>query len=251
MRTRLAIAAIVAVMFSAPLAPAITSGVPTQAIDHRYDAVAGVTLTEWAGINNVFGNATLIAPDRVIMPRHLINSSYMNRSSKDGTPGAYTIRFRRNPDGTLGNATDPTTFYQVKVKTWIFPNGRKDTDDVVVGILERPVTHIAPMAMDLKTIPKKNAILKVASWGPQAAPEGRVVPKGTLMNGAMKVASADKNKIKMAAPSAAASAGVVTNDSGTPLIIETSGVLKLVGYVTTPTTGVAISQLQGSRLLAR
>ncbi len=231
---------------------AITSGTAVASEDRGFDAVAGVTLTQWRGINNVFGNATLIAPDRVIMPRHLINRSYTNRRSVDGAPSEYTIRFRRALDGTVGNVSNVESFYHVRVREWIFPAGRKESDDLVIGILETPVTHIAPATMDLRTKPSKNAVVSIASWGPVATQTTTPVAKGTLLTGMMRLASADSNKIKLTVSGRTAlPVRVVNNDSGAPLLIMDAAGPRIIGFVTTANSGVAFRQLDGTRLFPR
>jgi hypothetical protein len=230
----------------------VTSGTVVANDDRRFDAVAGVTLTQWRGINNVFGNATLIAPDRVIMPRHLINRNYTNRRSVDGAPTEYTIRFRRALDGTVGNISNPASFHHVRVREWIFPAGRKESDDVVIGILESPVTHITPATVDLRTKPSKNAVVSIASWGPVANQTTTPVAKGTLLSGMMRLASADSNKIKLTVTGRTAlPLRVVNNDSGAPLLIMDAAGPRIIGFVTTPNSGVAFRQLDGSRLFPR
>lgn len=234
------------------LSAAITSGTPVASNDRSFDAVAGVTLTQWRGINNVFGNATLIAPDRVILPRHLINRNFTNRRSIDGVASEYTIRFRRNIDGSVGNISNPASFHHVRVKEWIFPAGRKDSDDVVIGVLETPVLHIVPAVADLRTKPSKNAVVTIASWGPVANQTNVPVAKGTLLSGLMRLASADANKVKLTVTGRTALAPkVVNNDSGAPLLIMDTGTPRIIGFVTTTNSGVALRQLANTRLFPR
>lgn len=251
MRISLTILCSAVLGLAASCAQAISGGVGIAPNDTRFDSVAGVTLTEWVGINNVFGNATLVAANRVVLPRHLINRNFPNRRSVDGTAGAFTIRFRRTPDGLVGTADNPASFHHVRVKEWIFPTGRKDTDDVVIGILETPVTHIAPAVVDMKAKVNKRSVLSVVSWGPVAVQLSTPVSKGTPLAGSVAVTSFDKNKFRIGPPSPAAPAGVVPNDSGTPILQVNGGVVKIVGFVTTTTGGVSLQQLEGTRLFPR
>ena len=245
-----AVAAVVAVCSLSLPAKGITSGVAVAAADSRFDAVGGFTLREWQGINNVFGNATLIAPDRVILARHLINSTFKNRKSTDGAAAQYVVRFRRRPDGGVGDLNDPSTFYHVRVKEWLLPTGRTDADDVVIGILDTSVVHIAPVTIDFKAKLSKNAPVTLASWGPEAPPTG-VVPKGRLVVGATRVSSWSKTKFSLAAATTAAPSRPVLNDSGSPVLLVGGASVRLVGFITTTGGGVSVAQLDGSRLMPR
>lgn len=232
-------------------AHAVSSGTVVAPNDSRFDAVGGFTLREWSGINNVFGNATLIAPDRVILPRHLINSTYKNRRSVDGAASQYVVRFRRSPDGTIGNINTPSTFFHVGIQSWILPTGRNDADDVVIGILETPVFHIQPIQLDLRAKLSRNQPVTVASWGPEAPPAGVVVPKGRLLVGSMRLSSASKSKLSFSAPSRLFPARVVKNDSGAPVLLVSGSSVRMVGFATTTSSGVALAQQDGSRLFPR
>jgi len=230
---------------------AISSGNAVAPTDSRFDAVGGFTLRSWAGINNVFGNATLVAPDRIILPRHLINSSYKNRRSVDGAPSQYVVRFRRSPDGTIGNINAPTTFYHVGIQSWILPAGRNDADDVVIGILETPIYHIQPMQLDFRAKISRNQSVTLASWGPEAPPERAVVPKGRLLVGSMRLSSASKSKLSLSSPSKLFPARVVKNDSGAPVLLVSGSSVRMIGFATTANSGIALAQQDGTRLFPR
>ncbi|MBS0196580.1 MAG: hypothetical protein JSR77_07465 [Planctomycetes bacterium] len=229
----------------------ITAGRAPVATDARFDAVAGFTRFEWRDINNVFGNATLISSDRVVLARHLINENYKTRTSVDPPASDYMVRFRRKPDGSLGDVNDPTTFYQVRVKEWILPQTRGDVDDIAIGVLETPVTHIRPMPIDLKPRLGKNVRAIIASWGPESAPQGAVVPKGRLLIGDVMLRTPNSAWIALSPKTTKTPSEVVLNDSGAPLLVPASSGYKMIGMATTTAGGVSLSTQQGTRLFPR
>lgn len=227
----------------------ITSGREVAATDRRFDAVAGFTRTEWRDINNVFGNATLVTPDRVVLPRHLINDQFKVSTSTDGAAADFAVRFRRRPDGGVGDVNNPASFHHVRVKEWIFPNGRKDVDDVVIGVLETPVTHITPIAMDFKPkSPTKSTIL-LASWGPEGPPADNA-PKGRLLIGNVKLRGAG-GWLTLAARSKNAPTEVVLHDSGAPVFAISNNAMRMIGFVSTTAGGPSLKEMAGTRLFPR
>ena len=230
-------------------AAAMTSGRPPAQTDRRFDAVAGFTRTEWAGINNIFGNAVLISPDRIVIPRHLINEQFRNRASVDGAPAEYTVRFRRRPDGGLGDLADLSTFHHVRIREWVFPAGRAEKDDIAIGILETPVLHISPMVIDFNPrVNAKTPILR-ASWGPESSSTG-IVPKGRLLIGEVRLRSAG-SVMKLAPKSAQMPTEVVRHDSGSPILAMSGSSVRMIGLVSTTVGGPAFKSHANTRLFPK
>jgi len=221
----------------APASATIGSTV-VVAEDARLDAVAGFTLVQWQEVNNCFGNAVLVAPDRVILPRHLINSTFTARNSIDGLATDYVVRFRRRPDGGVGTASDPATFHHVRVARWVFHKDRKATDDVVIGILETPVTHITPMVVNFDAkLNRGRLAATVSSWGPDEAGI-----KGTLRSGGIVLS-------KLTSTLAQWREGVqaILHDSGAAITVtQRDGSQRLVGFVTTSGGGVSVKKWKNS-----
>ncbi|HVZ95006.1 MAG TPA: hypothetical protein VG797_10905, partial [Phycisphaerales bacterium] len=130
-------------------ASGVVNGQVPAVDDTRFDAVAAFSLTDWLnGVtfeHNHFGNGTLIAPDTMVMAKHLLpsNAEYGTQPPS----GYYSFRFRRNPDGSLGTiAQGWQSFYHVPVVKFIYPDQRR-YPDVVFAKLASPVTHITPMGV--------------------------------------------------------------------------------------------------------
>jgi hypothetical protein len=113
--------------------------------DTRFDAVGAFGFTIWLnGVSqqdNWWGGATLIAPDLVVTARHNLSSN-----PAQWTDGTYAVRFRRQLDGTLQHKAAGNVFpFLAPVREWVVP----PTGDIALGILQTPVTHIRPIAVDL------------------------------------------------------------------------------------------------------
>jgi hypothetical protein len=251
---------IAALAFAAPPARAITHGLAPAASDRRFDAIAGVTLAQWENSTNTFGSGVLIAPDRVILPRHLINTQAFNPASPDGSPADFSIRFRRRPDGTLGNEQDPTTLHHVRVARWIVLARRGFSDDVAIAVLATPVTHIPPMAMELRPqLRRTGELVAIGGWGPDENQQ-----RGTLRLGTFRLSQLTRSSVQFQSVEAnfsgpyfgdasrgtpAAPAQVIMNDSGSAVMqVASNGTVRLVGLVTTTTAGPGVAQLHHTPL---
>lgn len=130
--------------------PNIVNGNEPLTSDWRFDAVGAYGRT--ANLNgsngdssehNTFGNGTLITPYTVVMARHLLSNSY---SQTNPPPSElFTMRFRRNPDGSLGEkALGWESFHQVAISHFTFPDA---LNDVMIAHLSEPVMHIDPICV--------------------------------------------------------------------------------------------------------
>ncbi|MFZ4572954.1 MAG: hypothetical protein ACOYN0_01070 [Phycisphaerales bacterium] len=231
---------VLALMLLPARAEAIIGGSVVPQEESRYDAVAAFTLEQWRDLNVPTGNAVLIAPDRVVMPRHLINSTFTQAGSADGTPGAYVVRFRVNPDGSRGSINSPASFYHVRIARWITPTGRSAADDIVIGVLETPVTHITPMPIEWRpTMTRGKLSANLLSWGPD---EQNI--KGQLRVGGVSV-----NNMGAGQLSWQLGAYGVLNDSGAAAVaVDRQGRARLLGFLTTPRAGTAFRKWRTTNL---
>lgn len=147
----------------------LVDGVEVAESDTRFDAVAAFTRTEWAGGDNYFGNGTLIAPDKMIMARHLLDAN-AHEPGHHPTPGQYTFRFRRHENGTVGSLdAGSASYHQVTVHHFEFlGNGEylfNVNPDIVIAHLSEPVTHIEPIAVAPAGYLSSGMIVHFAGWG--------------------------------------------------------------------------------------
>jgi hypothetical protein len=229
-----------ALMFAAKACFGIIGATPVALSDSRFDAVGAFTLDEWRNLNVPIGNAVLIAPDRVVLPRHVINGSYRTRTSVDGTAGAYVVRFTSNPNGTRGSMSNPGSFFHVKVVRWILPTARTASDDIVIGVLEQPVTHITPMAINWRpSMPRGGLAANLLSWGPDEAGI-----KGALRIGGIRISTLSTSMFSFRL-----GAYGVRNDSGAAAVTyNAQGQPMLLGFLTATRSGMAMRRWQTSAL---
>jgi hypothetical protein len=157
-------------------------------------------------------------------------------------PGSYVVRFRVHPDGTRGEPINPASYYHVRVSRWIVPKKRTAGDDMIVGVLEVPVTHIEPMAIDYRPrLPRGGLSASLLSWGPRENGE-----KGQLAFGGIVVDVLGSGTLSWTLGSQG-----LLNDSGAA-IVRTDGTGRnyLIGYVTTARSGVAFRKWRSGAPLA-
>ncbi len=161
-------------------ASAIVGGFTPADSDTRFDAVCGYirhsawhdgvighSTTEW---NTIGCSGVLVAPNLVLLANHCdqVDCQF------------WSVRFRRNPDGTVGHVNDSLphhgaeTFFHVDVDCYIpagsilHPDsGQPFVLDMVLAVLHEPVTHIAPMPIRFaapQDLPA-NTPLFVVGWG--------------------------------------------------------------------------------------
>jgi len=179
---------LVALLLAAP-AQAIVNGEAPAEDDTRFDAVAAFSLTAWlienpgdTHVHNWFGNGVLIAPDVVLIARHLLP----NNGKGGQRPGTNAVRFRRHTDGSLGSvANGVESFHQVRIREWVIA----EQFDLALGILEEPVTHIQPVKLLLDSQPVHNRRAMLAGWGSESRWQGNGGPRPGLRIGENTVSS--------------------------------------------------------------
>ncbi|MHC4977314.1 MAG: hypothetical protein ACYTF7_12055, partial [Planctomycetota bacterium] len=113
--------------------------------------------------HNWFGAATLFTPDMVIMARHLIGDAHQDPSTPP-SDGQFAVRFRRHLDGTLGDTQSGWwSYHNVRISSFVYPDD--PSIDMVIGILEEPVTHIDPIPVSPWTRPEPGDPIFIAGWG--------------------------------------------------------------------------------------
>lgn len=234
-------------------AHAIVGGYEPARNDRRFDAIAAFSLTIWidgdegdcendpSECNKAFGNATLIAPDQVLFAKHLL---------PNGTPPAepiHSVRFRRNPDGSLGTLEQGwRSFHHVKIVEYVVFDLPFSPYDAVIGILEEPVLHIAPIAIDTSIEVQNGDDIILAGWGKEGPlfDEG---PKGRLLLAKSKSTGIDHCRIEWLHAwdeNNPCACGPNMFDSGGAVLVELSdNTLRLVGVITTITSGVDVRGL--------
>lgn len=229
---------------------AIVGGHEPARNDTRFDAIAAFSKTIWidgsdnnncGDCNATFGNATLIAPDMVLFARHLLP----NWQPPDS--GFHTVRFRRNPDGSLGSLEQGwESFHQVKIVEYILFDLPVAPYDAVIGILEEPVLHIAPIAIDTNLAVGAGDAIILAGWGKEGPlfDEG---PRGRLLLADTESIGIEHCRIQWLPPSHPdnpCACGPNMFDSGGAVLVElTDSSLRLVGVIVTVASGVDVRGL--------
>lgn len=136
---------------------------PAPSYDTRHDAVAAVGPTSWLteelqgepddgdNFEHFYtANAVLISPTQL-----LLQTNFPTRIHPDGQiyyinnlppPGAYTARFRRNTDGSLGSFSNGwQSFHQVAIESYTLTVQEGFSARFVIATLAEPVAHITPM----------------------------------------------------------------------------------------------------------
>jgi len=181
---RIVIALVVACV--GPMAPAhaLVNGEAPAEDDTRFDAVGAFSHSRWLGLvpddpnardHNWYGNATLIAPDVVILAKHLI------KGNAEPPAGEYAVRFRRHIDGTIGTKKDGAdSFHNVKIVQFVLASKA----DLALGILEKPVEHIEPMTVGFADFVLAKDKVILGAWGSESRFRGVGGPRNQLMLGA-------------------------------------------------------------------
>lgn len=145
--------------------PQVANGTEPAVDDWRYDAVAAFSRTNWFnGVvheHNNFCSGTLISPDTVLLADHCLSSSY----SETNPPPAelYSLRFRRNPDGSLGTVAQGwQSFHHVTVDHFTFPD---TNNDIIIAHLSEPVMHIDPICIGDASTLEADDDITFAGWG--------------------------------------------------------------------------------------
>jgi hypothetical protein len=248
-----AAAAIVTVVASlvavTPRAQAIQGGTEVASTERALEAVGQFSRTQWLDLPGALGNAILIAPDRVLLPRHLINNQFTFSQSPDAPAEQFIVRFRRLPDGTLANPEDPSSYFTVGVRGFIFLKDRDPGADAVVAILSTTVRHIQPIEVDPERRILPNTRVQVVSWGQQQAgiqtPADSRAQPARLRRGEIIIGDWDRRQLELDTSTTARNlATVVDSDSGAGLFFSSGGRLRLIGIVTRQSGGVSIALLR-------
>lgn len=169
---------------------ALVNGQEPEADDTRFDAVAAFSRTNWLIDNpgdqvahNWFGAGVLIAPDVVLIAKHLLPDA--GRTTP--RPGQFSVRFRRHADGSVGSVNaGPNSFHQVSVGAWVI----SDRMDLALGILSQPVEHIEPARVLLESDPIEAQTVMLAGWGSESRWQGAPGPRRGLRVGENTATSA-------------------------------------------------------------
>lgn len=180
------IACLLSLIVHAPSAYAMVNGEAPDADEHRYDAVAAFARTRLLEeddkdqhSNRWIGNGVLIAPDVVLVARHLLSKPIASGKNRGG--GVYTVRFRRHKDGSLGSREGgPDSYHQVAIEQWVVaPHA-----DLAMGMLRKPVEYIDPVKVLLDDTVKPEARRCVlAGWGSESPWRGKRWPRYGLRIG--------------------------------------------------------------------
>lgn len=167
-------------LLAAPSADALVNGEAPAEDDTRFDAVAAFSRTAWLTPtednkheNNWFGAGVLIAPDVVLVAKHLLPPPVS--SGKAQAKNKFMVRFRRHADGTLGSKQQgPASYHQVPVAKWVMI----DKADLALGVLAKPVQHIEPVRVLLDTeVELDKARCVLAGWGSESPWQGVKLPR--------------------------------------------------------------------------
>lgn len=168
-----------------------------------YDAIGAVGFESNLLVNNEWHCAgTLVSSGVVLTAKHCADY-----------PERLMVRFRRNPDGSLGSIEQgPGSFYNVSVDYTYSPPG----GDVALLYLSWRVTHITPIHMLFTDSNSEEVNILIGGWG-REGPEPGEGPKTRLRVCNTSLLSWDL--IDVTFPNAwQAPCGPNVNDSGGPVV---------------------------------
>lgn len=158
-----------------------------------------------------------------------------------------SVRFRRNPDGSLGSIEQGwQSFHHVKIIDYILFDLPLSPYDAVIGILEVPVTHIAPIAIDTSIGVEAGDRIILGGWGKEGpgfdeGPRGRLKVLRVLSTG---ITSCRIRWQSAWDPDNLCACGPNMFDSGGAVLVELADrSLRLVGVIVTPGSGVDVRGL--------
>jgi hypothetical protein len=271
----LAVAAAGALLLAAQPAIAVIGGYEPDANDKRFDAVAAFGRTANLMCNECGGpcannsaSGTLIDCEWMLISKHQLSWSSINPITSlpdhpnwyPPDPGYWTVRFRRNPDGSLGTydtalpQNGACTFHHVAVVEVVrAPVGL----DIALARLADPVTHIDPIRVRFESGASllNGTELLVAGWGKQFHPNSNCESENPSyqLSHRLKIApvvttEADPYFVYWASPcSSECECGPWDNDSGGAVLVEfPCGKVEVIAVIATPENAYLVDPLEGS-----
>lgn len=218
----------------------IIGGYEPAVSDTRFDAVGAIgqthnmmcflnefdcPLADPCGCLNTHGGLTLISPTTCLMARHSGPNAYgCGLTTPD--PCLFTARFRRKPDGSLGDPSDCSTYFHVKIKQFLTIDTCGPTD-IALAILDQPVTHIQPIPVDLTINVQVGTPVIIGGWGSttQCTPGTFQMP-GKLFLKNMTISSIGCGTFGWSG------VGPGMFDSGGAVLVDTPSGLRAAGVIT-------------------
>lgn len=205
-----------AMLFARPAA-AIVGGYEPPTTSVEFDAVCALSKRSYLappGSINTFCSGTLIAPNLVLTARHCLQfcpSCPCTYSSNPDPNNPWMVRFRRMPDGSLGN-------FDVEVIQAIIDDSVCNSDTALL-VLKDPVTHIDYIPVDFDFLPSAGTAAIAAGWGYN---ESGGVP-GKLLLADVVIGASDGESIHLVPTSTR------MHDSGGPVLWrDPCGMLRVV-----------------------
>jgi hypothetical protein len=243
-------------MLTATHAGAIVNGTPPGYVipevqDTRFDAI-GAFATTWrlglepthpeASDHDWFCTATLVDNHTVMLAKHCTDPYTL--------AAPYAVRFRRNLKGGIGTKEKGVkSYYHARIASWIVPA----QGDVVLGLLQTTVQHIAPIPLlpldgSIEVGPNEPAI--IGGWGkegpgPGEGPRNQLLLCDTWVTG--------MNPFSVQFPPfwdpAGPGCGVNNNDSGAPVLLESpfDGAVRVLGVVSSFGSGTNLALYTGQK----
>lgn len=147
----------------------VVNGTVIPCEDRRFDAV-GLFITGgfYSCGGYISGSCVLIAPDTVVLARHELDVSSISPLPNPQT-STYRVRFRRALNGDAANTYfyngDSCSGVYQEIRVIQFIDSPSLGMDMVVAKLERRVTGIRPIGLDLTTLPRAGTSVIMAGWG--------------------------------------------------------------------------------------
>ncbi|MGB1125618.1 MAG: trypsin-like serine protease [Phycisphaeraceae bacterium] len=236
----------------------LVNGQSPEADDERFDGVAAFSKTQWLyedkdgkGGHNWFGAGVLIAPDVVLIAKHLLPQPI--QQGKTQASNQYAVRFRRHAEGGLGNREGGSaSYHHATVYSWILsPN-----TDLALGILSKPVEHIEPVRVlldDDLDVSKRRCML--AGWGSESPWRGAKGPRkglrvggntATRNGGFLRV---DSYKVELREKADGSRAAYIVEKNAVPNMHDSGGSIFLLDDEDKPVLAGIISTYSGGMYL--
>lgn len=193
--------------------------------------------------DNTHGNAVLISSAQALTVLHVmpVQSSGYHTLPQDNSSGAVTLRFRRLTGGTAPGGGGYANYFHVYVSGYRVSN---PAYDIALLDLATPVTHITPIPVDTGE-PEVSDDVVLAGWGLDGATPGT----GSRPNDVRKITGRTIATVYAGPGStvdslawSGSNPGPNDYDSGSPVLRDVAGTLKVTGLVQTYGIGRAISR---------